>query len=72
MVRQHNLILRLIGPLPVNDFRLIDPVFVRVTAAGYLLVLEFILGVSPCYSESGHTIDHIDRNTEPIDFVANR
>jgi hypothetical protein len=66
----HNV--RLVGPLPLDDFGFVDAVFVRVVAADYLLVFEFVLGVSTRHFESGHAIDCVDRNTEAVDFVANR
>ena len=44
-------------------------VFVRVVAAGYLLVPELVLGVSTRHFEFGYAIDY---NTEAVDLIANR
>src|SRR5437660_8239970 len=58
-----------IRPLPADDLRLIDAVFVGVVPAVDLQVAVLLLGVSPDFLEHGRAIDHIDRQTESIDLI---
>ena len=55
------------GPRPFDDFRFIDAVFVRVVAAGDLLVPELVLGMSAGHLEFGYPINRIDGNTGRFD-----
>lgn len=62
----------LIGPLPADDFRFIDTVFVSVGPAIDLGVTESFLGVCTGSLELRHPVDHIHGDAKAVHLVADR
>src|SRR5262249_26653985 len=59
-------------PTPFHDFRLVDTVFMRITATANLQVAELLLCVRANCLKPRHAIDHIYCQREPINLVFNR
>src|SRR6266581_3530400 len=61
----------LVGPRPLIDLGLVDPVFVGVALAVDLHVAQLLLDVRAGDPQALHPIDDVDREAEPVDLVTN-
>ena len=59
-------------PSPAGDIGPVDSVLVSVGSAGDLIVPELLFRVPTGFLKLRHTVDRIDSQTEPIDFVIHR
>src|SRR5437667_8203594 len=59
----------LVGPGPLVDLRLVDPVLIGVLLALDLRVAQLLLGVGPHPLQGRHPIDDVDGQAEAVDLV---